>query len=449
VAGPASRDLNSPGRPGAPGGPGTAGSAEDPIGLVGQSIGSYRVIRLIGRGGMGAVYEARHSGSGHRTAVKFLYEKFTADRENVRRFINEARTAIRVRHPGLVDIIESGELPSGAPYVMMEYLSGETLGARLRRLDRLPLLQALGIACDVAEALAFAHSRGVLHRDLKPDNIFLYTPPVLGAREQVKVLDFGIAKVIQPPEGEAVTMVRTKTGAIMGTPTYMSPEQCRGAEKVVDRSDVYSLGLVLYEMLAGHPPFIGDSPGELLVKHILDEPPPLGRLAPDVPKDIAALVHHLLQKQAKARPDMHTVHAWLAALRDPRAPRPVLPFLAAQKRERAARVGLLLALVLGGVALIFGFWVLALRLRPVPRAVPEQPAAEDPAAPAADLAVDLGAAATATQPPRSVVPPPPPPSGENRPPAGSRPAAPSRERAGPRKKPAPVIRDEDQMKPVY
>ncbi|MFO0577178.1 MAG: serine/threonine-protein kinase [Polyangia bacterium] len=440
MAGPAAREPNIVGASGASGAAGAAGGAEDPIGLIGQAIGSYRVLRLIGRGGMGAVYEARHSGSGHRTAVKFLYEKFSADRENVRRFINEAHTAIRVRHPGLVEIIESGELPSGAPYVMMEYLSGETLGARLRHLGRLPLLQALGIACDVAGALAYAHSRGVVHRDLKPDNIFLFTPPVLGSREQVKVLDFGIAKVIHPPEGEAITMVRTKTGAIMGTPTYMSPEQCRGAEKVVDRSDVYSLGLVLYEMLAGHPPFIGDSPGELLVKHILDEPPPLGRLVPDVPRDVAALVHHLLQKQAKARPDMHTVHGWLAALRNPRAPRPVLPFLAAARRERTRRLVLVLVLALCGVALFVG---LALQLRPPPRrAAPELPAVS--AEPAAAPAVAPAVAPAASPPPAATSPPPPV---ENRAPVGPRP--PPRERAIPRKKPAPVPRDEDQVKPVY
>ena len=175
MAGPAAREPNTVGASGASGGTGAAGGDEDPIGLIGQAIGSYRVIRLIGRGGMGAVYEARHSGSGHRAAVKFLYEKFSNDRENVRRFINEAHTAIRVRHPGLVEIIESGELPSGAPYVMMEYLSGETLGARLRRLGRLPLLSALSIACDVAGALAFAHSRGVLHRDLNSRNCAVFS----------------------------------------------------------------------------------------------------------------------------------------------------------------------------------------------------------------------------------------------------------------------------------
>ena len=294
-------------------------------------------------------------------------------------------------------------------------------------------------------------TRGVLHRDLKPDNIFLFTPPVLGAREQVKVLDFGIAKVIQPPEGEAITMVRTKTGAIMGTPTYMSPEQCRGAEKVVDRSDVYSLGLVLYEMLAGHPPFIGDSPGELLVKHILDEPPPLARLVPDVPKDVAALVHHLLQKQAKARPDMHTVYGWLAALRDPRAPRPVLPFLAASRRERARRLALVLALALCGVALLVG---LALHLRPPPRATPELQAApvEPPAAPVMTPAPAAPPPSPPPSPlpsPPSSSPPPPAPPGEHRAPAGPRAPAPPRERTGPRKKPAPVPRDEDQVKPVY
>lgn len=138
---------------------------DTPERLIGQSIGDYRIMRLIGQGGMGAVYEARRP-DGNRVAVKFLYEKFTADRENVRRFVNEARTAIRVRHPNLVEMIESGELPSGLPYVMMELLDGETLGSRLERLTRLPVLSALHIASEVAAALAVAHSRGIVHRAL-------------------------------------------------------------------------------------------------------------------------------------------------------------------------------------------------------------------------------------------------------------------------------------------
>lgn len=408
---------------------------DTPERLIGQSIGDYRIMRLIGQGGMGAVYEARRP-DGNRVAVKFLYEKFTADRENVRRFVNEARTAIRVRHPNLVEMFESGELPSGLPYVMMELLDGETLGSRLERLTRLPVLSALHIASEVAAALAVAHSRGIVHRDLKPDNIFLALVP--GGKERVKVLDFGVAKILTPPDGSMVTVVRTKTGSIVGTPAYMSPEQCRGAERVRDRSDVYSLGLVLYEMLAGHPPFVGDSPGELLVKHILDEPPPLARMAPDVPRDIAALVHHLLQKQPSSRPDMHTLHKWLAALSDPKAPRPELPFL---QKGKGRRLQIGLGVGLAVVTLSTCGWLVYRKLhaptvevRPVEQIVPPV----EPAPPTA--------ATTVTPPPGPTLAKPPSGAQIVKPPV----TKPPPERTGPKRKPVVTPKKpDDDVKPVF
>jgi serine/threonine-protein kinase len=220
---------------------------------------------------MGAVYLAVHPGIGRKAAVKVLHPELARDRDIVTRFLNEARAANAIRHPGIVEIFDSGTLDSGAPYIVMELLEGESLTSRLLR-GRLPLDQCLEIARQAAAALGAAHAQGIVHRDLKPDNLFLVPDALEPERERVKVLDFGIAKL--NPGSIGAGSVRTRTGAVLGTPVYMSPEQCRGTREIDRRADVYALGVILYEMVCGRPPFYSEGFGELAHLHISEPPPP-------------------------------------------------------------------------------------------------------------------------------------------------------------------------------
>ena len=241
--------------------------------MLGQSVGNYRVTQLLGEGGMGAVYLAEHPGIGRRVAVKVLLPQLARDQEMVIRFFNEARAANAVHHPGIVEVLDFGTLPTGAPYIVMEYLDGESLGSRLASAGRLALAGGVEIVAQAARALGAAHAQGIVHRDLKPDNLFLTPAPGMPGRERVKVLDFGIAKL--SPRGLGVsTSVKTRTGVLMGTPKYMSPEQCRGTREVDHRSDIYSLGVILYEVLCGAPPFVTEGHGEMIHMHIAQAPAP-------------------------------------------------------------------------------------------------------------------------------------------------------------------------------
>jgi eukaryotic-like serine/threonine-protein kinase len=219
--------------------------------MIGQNFGNYRVTRLIGEGGMGVVYVAEHASIGRRAAVKVLRPGLTEDVEITKRFFNEARAANAIRHPGIVEVFDSGTLPSGVAYLVMELLEGESLAARLRRLGRLELTEARAIGVQTASALGAAHAAGIVHRDLKPDNLFLVRDYRDVSGENVKVLDFGIAK-LGIGTSRSVS-VKTRTGSVTGTPAYMSPEQCRGTKEVDHRTDIYALGVILYEMVAGRP----------------------------------------------------------------------------------------------------------------------------------------------------------------------------------------------------
>ncbi len=230
--------------------------------MVGQRIGNYRVMRKIGEGGMGAVFEAIHEQIERRVAIKVLHAKYTQEPEIAKRFINEARAVNIVQHSGLVGAYEFGTLPDGAAYIVMEYLDGETLSARLRKSGGVLGLASLNLTRQIASALAAAHQKGIIHRDLKPANVIVVPEPEAPGGERAKILDFGIAKVT-PPKGEEGPTgggeLKTRTGVFMGTPKYMAPEQCRGAGTVDDKADVYSLGAMFYQMLSGRPPF--DAPG--------------------------------------------------------------------------------------------------------------------------------------------------------------------------------------------
>jgi serine/threonine-protein kinase len=267
--------------------------------VVGQTLGSYRVIDTIGVGGMGVVYLAEHKLLGRKVAIKVLRPELSVNDEIVGRFFNEARASALIGHPGIIEVLDFGHHANGSAYLVMEHLAGENLRERLERAGRLPEKQALTLARQVAAALAAAHGAGIVHRDLKPDNLFLVRDPEVAGGERVKVLDFGIAKL---SASAAVTVYRTRTGAVMGSPVYMSPEQCRGSGRVDERTDLYSLGCVLFEMVCGRPPFVADGAGELISMHLGWAPPSPRELAPEISEGLAALIERLLRKHVDERP---------------------------------------------------------------------------------------------------------------------------------------------------
>lgn len=265
--------------------------------MLGRILGNYHVVSKIGEGGMGVVYLARHVTLGRPAAIKVLHPSLSSNHDMVTRFFNEARAATTVRNPGIVEVFDVGTLDDGSAYIVMEYLQGENLGARLRR-GRMTVAATMTIIRAITRALQAAHEHGIVHRDLKPDNVFLVPDPDLVNGERIKLLDFGIAK-LAPISGE---VSQTRTGMVMGTPTYMAPEQCRGAGTVDHRADLYSLGCVAYQMLCGQPPFVSDGAGDLIARHLYFQPQALRTHVPDLPADIDELVLWLLQKEPSARP---------------------------------------------------------------------------------------------------------------------------------------------------
>lgn len=269
----------------------------------GQRLGVYRIVRLLGEGGMGAVYEARQEPLERRVALKTLHADHAKSKEFIARFFNEAKVLSRLEHPSLVQVSDFGHTADGTAYLVMEYLHGQSLGRRIRDLaergERLPIAMALHIGVQVADVLSIAHAQGIAHRDIKPDNVMLVVDPVAASGERVKVLDFGIAKLSDDKGG-----VKTATDQVMGTPAYMSPEQCAGAGGVDAQTDVYALGCVLYELLAGRTPFVADGAGRLIGMHLFQEPPQLLSVADQVPRELAELVHLMLRKEKLQRPTM-------------------------------------------------------------------------------------------------------------------------------------------------
>ena len=265
-------------------------------------MGNYRIGDQLGQGGMGAVYRAEHTQLGKKAAVKVLLEELSNNKDVVARFFNEARAATAIDHPGIVSVFDFGYAADRRAYIVMEFLEGETLGQRRRRLGRLPVPEALLICRQVAGALGAAHARGIVHRDLKPDNIMLVRDPDVLGGQRAKVLDFGIAKLVEREEANAddtLPAVKTKSGKIMGTPTYMAPEQCRGAGDVDHRADMYALGCVLYALVCGRPPFLAEASGDLIAAHILSEPPAPRTVSPEIPEPVEEVMLRLMAK----RPD--------------------------------------------------------------------------------------------------------------------------------------------------
>jgi serine/threonine protein kinase len=270
-------------------------------GTLPQSLGPYRIVRQIGQGGMGVVYEAVHESISRRVAIKLLHSEYAHNSQVAQRFFNEARAVNLIEHPALVQISEFGQLPDGSTYLVMELLKGENLASRLRRVGALPLPAVLQIGSQLAEALCAAHEKGIVHRDLKPENVMLVADSAVLGGERVKLLDFGIAKLAEGGPN------RTATSALMGTPKYMSPEQARGAGSVDEKTDVYALGVMLFELLAGKPPFEGES-GELIAKHLYQPPPSLASLSPTLPDVVVQIIARLLGKDRQQRPTMAAAH---------------------------------------------------------------------------------------------------------------------------------------------
>jgi len=266
-----------------------------PADMKGRTIGQYRVTGALGEGGMGVVYAAEHVLLGRPAAVKLLLPELSSKQEIVQRFFNEARAATAIRHPGIVEIYDFGWTPEGSAFIVMELLQGETLRAR-RGAAQLPWNAALAITRQIAGALGAAHAKGIVHRDLKPDNIFLVSDPEVPGGERIKLLDFGIAKLADSSSGHNMT----RTGAVIGTPTYMAPEQCRGVA-IDSRADLYSLGCILFELCSGQPPFVGEGEGDVLAAHIHVPAPSLVSRVAGLPTEVDRLAHRLLAKPPAER----------------------------------------------------------------------------------------------------------------------------------------------------
>jgi serine/threonine protein kinase len=277
---------------------------------VGQTIGNYTVTAKLGEGGMGVVYLAEHPVIGRKVALKAIHPELSRNPEVVSRFMTEAKAVNQIGNEHIVDIHDFGNTSTGEFYFIMEYLQGESLADRLQRERLFVPSRALQIGAQVADALAASHSHGIIHRDLKPENIFLI--PRGSTVDFVKVLDFGLAKLIQ---GEEKVTHKTRTGSVMGTPYYMAPEQCEGKTALDVRADLYSLGVIIFEMMTGRVPFGGDGYGEIIVKHMTMPPPAPRALNPSLTAAHEAI---LLRALAKRREDRFaTMQDLRAALLDP------------------------------------------------------------------------------------------------------------------------------------
>jgi serine/threonine-protein kinase len=281
-----------------------AGRDEALVGLL--LADRFQVESLIGRGGMGIIYRARHLMLDRTVAVKFLHHYFVADERAAGRFVREARAMARIEHPNAATVYDFGVMPDGAAYIVMEYVEGESLRGALSRSGPFPILEALAIADQVCGAVEAAHRQGVIHRDLKPENILLKRT---GEGLTVKVVDFGLAKIA----GTSVTdsgQVVTAAGEFFGTPAYMAPEFYTG-EEITEAADIYALGIILFEMLTGQPPFHGPVQA-VITGHLFREAPALSALVPGLPPAVEAAVRLGLRKAASDRPaSAAELAAWL------------------------------------------------------------------------------------------------------------------------------------------
>ncbi|HSD90483.1 MAG TPA: protein kinase [Kofleriaceae bacterium] len=278
---------------------------------AGQSIGSYRILQKIGTGGMGAVYLAEHPLIGKKVALKVIHRELATNKEVVQRFFQEAKAVTKIGNEHIISIHDFGMTPEGDHFYIMEYLEGQTLAQVLQKDTVLPTMRALHIGAQIGAALAAAHSAGVIHRDLKPDNVML--TPRLGDKDFVVLLDFGLAKMSIGGPGA----VKTAAGVLLGTPQYMSPEACESRGNLDHRTDIYALGILLFQMTTGMLPFDGETMGEVLVKQVTQLPPPPRGFNPSIPPSVEQIILRCLAKNPDAR--FPTMIALREALLDPEA----------------------------------------------------------------------------------------------------------------------------------
>jgi hypothetical protein len=272
----------------------------DSIGLApGRTLaGKYRIDEVLGVGGMGLVVAAHHVHLDERVAIKFLLPSMLTNQEAVARFTREARAAVKIKSEHVVRVSDVASLDNGTPYMVMEYLQGSDLGAWLKERGALPVEQAVEFVLQACEAIAEAHVLGIVHRDLKPLNLFVTRGP--DGALSVKVLDFGISKVVRPGSSSS-SLSMTKTSTMMGSPLYMSPEQLHSSKDVDARTDIWALGVILYELITGTLPFCADSVAELVTRILTEPPPPLRDRRPDAPGALEAVIRRCLEKHRTRR----------------------------------------------------------------------------------------------------------------------------------------------------
>jgi len=330
---------------------------------VGATVGGkYRVLRLIGRGGMGAVFAAENTVIGKRVALKFLSGEAARDRDAARRFQREAQSASRIESEHIVQVFDAGTTPEGLPFLVMEHLTGEDLRAKLTREKQLSVSEALAITQQVLRALVRAHGAGIVHRDLKPDNVFLC------ARDDgsmlIKLVDFGISKLDRGTMGARLT----RRGTVLGSAYYMSPEQAQASDSVDQRSDLYGAGAMLFEMLAGRPPHAGPTLESVLVAICTQDAPSLASFRSDLPLGLADAVARALERDSAARfASAGDFIAALGAVGSSPAP---------HARGRTSRT-----LAAGAIATLIGFTATAVLIAGRPQSSPPAPTASPPPPP--------------------------------------------------------------------
>ncbi len=266
---------------------------------IGREVGGkYRILQLVGRGGMGSVYEAENLALGKRVALKFIDAESARNTDGLQRFEREARAAGTIESAHIVQVFDVGELDDGRPYIVMELLRGENLGARMQRLGRLSAAEVVHVAVQVLRGLHRAHEKGIIHRDLKPENIFLVETD--GDPMFAKIVDFGISKFMRRSKVLDRSTI-TQQGVVLGTPFYMAPEQARSVADLDERADLWSVGAILYECLAGRRPFTGETYEQVIIAICTTPAPDLLDLAPDVPPPLAQVVMRALAQQRDKR----------------------------------------------------------------------------------------------------------------------------------------------------